>query len=58
MDRFDRRGTPMEEDEEVVEENSQLNVMELELGRPAEPESTDGQVSYVQGAVQSSKELF
>ena len=37
----------MEEDEEVVEENSQLNVMELELGRPAEPESTDGQVGYV-----------
>lgn len=42
-DRYDRRETPMYEDEEVAE-NTQLNVMEVELGRAAEPDSTDGQV--------------
>ncbi|KAL1956980.1 hypothetical protein VTO42DRAFT_6469 [Malbranchea cinnamomea] len=42
-DRFDRRGTPMDEDEEA-EERVTLNVMDLALGRVAEPESTDGQI--------------
>ena len=44
MDRYDRRGSPMEEDEAEGERGELFNVMDLNLGRVAEPESTDGQV--------------
>lgn len=50
MDRDDRRDSPIEEDEAEAEAEAEaergdmFNVMDLNLGRVAEPESTDGQV--------------
>lgn len=41
-DRWDRRDSPMNEDE--PEYSEALNIMDLNLGRTAEPETTDGQV--------------
>ncbi|KAK2836881.1 hypothetical protein FQN49_006631 [Arthroderma sp. PD_2] len=40
--RYDRAGTPMEED--GMEYGETLNIMDLSLGRAPEPEPTDGQV--------------
>ena len=40
--RWDRRGSPMDED--AAEYSETVNIMDLNLGRTAEPESTDGQV--------------
>lgn len=43
--RWDRRGSPMDEDAAKYSET--LNIMDLNLGRTTEPESTDGQVSLL-----------
>lgn len=40
--RWDRRGSPMDED--AAEYSETLNIMDLNLGRTTEPESTDGHV--------------
>ncbi|WEW55676.1 hypothetical protein PRK78_001109 [Emydomyces testavorans] len=42
--RWDRAGSPMDED--GAEYSETLNIMDLNLGRTAEPESTDGQVGF------------